>query len=140
MIKGIRGHSNSEFCRVPIIENTERECELTDRLKAAIIEYPRTQGVLVRNHGNISFKKSIIFIFQYKGLYVWGEDWRKAKIYAECYDYMFRAIVELMHLHIGPKRTLEPELQLKAWYMDEEKLQSTEIEVDLRDDLQKHNY
>ena len=31
-------------CRVPIIENTEQECVLTDRLKSAIIAYPRAQG------------------------------------------------------------------------------------------------
>ena len=42
MIKGIVGHKNSEFCVVPIIENTERECELTERLKNAIICYPRS--------------------------------------------------------------------------------------------------
>ena len=42
MIKGIVGHKNSEFCVIPIIENTERECELTERLKNAIICYPRS--------------------------------------------------------------------------------------------------
>ena len=51
MIKGIPGHTNTEWCRVPIIENTEKECDLTDRLRNAIIEYPRSNGVLVRNHG-----------------------------------------------------------------------------------------
>jgi len=37
MIKGIPGHKNSEYCIVPIIENTERESELVERLRAAII-------------------------------------------------------------------------------------------------------
>jgi len=64
MIKDIHGHKNSEFLRVPIIENTERECELTERLSNAIIEYPRTQCVLVRNHG----------------VYCWGDNWQHAKV------------------------------------------------------------
>jgi hypothetical protein len=51
MIKGIKGHKNTEWCRVPIIENTERECLLTERLRKAIIANPRANGVLVRNHG-----------------------------------------------------------------------------------------
>ena len=51
MIKGIKGHSNTEWCTIPIIDNTEYECELTDSLKFAIIAYPRSQAVLVRNHG-----------------------------------------------------------------------------------------
>jgi ribulose-5-phosphate 4-epimerase/fuculose-1-phosphate aldolase len=60
MIKGIPGHSNSEWCKVPIIENTEKECELTERLEKALVEYPRSNAVLVRNHG----------------IYVWGRDWK----------------------------------------------------------------
>ena len=36
MIKGIAGHKNSEWCRIPIVENTENECHLTERLKTAI--------------------------------------------------------------------------------------------------------
>lgn len=52
MIKGIIGHKNSEFCIIPIIENTEKESQLTERLRNAIICYPRSQAVLVRNHGN----------------------------------------------------------------------------------------
>lgn len=36
---------------VPIIENTARECELTDRLRAAIAAYPQSNAVLVRRHG-----------------------------------------------------------------------------------------
>ena len=51
MIKGIKGHSNTEWCTIPIIDNTENECELTDSLKFAIKAYPRSQAVLVRNHG-----------------------------------------------------------------------------------------
>ena len=57
MIKGIKDHPNSEWCRSPIIENTEKECELTERLKNAIVTYPRSQAVLVRNHGKPFFLK-----------------------------------------------------------------------------------
>ena len=64
MIKGIKGHKNSEYMVIPIIENTEKESELTYRLNNAIIAYPRTQAVIVRNHG----------------IYVWGDTWEKAKI------------------------------------------------------------
>jgi methylthioribulose 1-phosphate dehydratase/enolase-phosphatase E1 len=48
---------------IPIIENTARECELTDRLRAAIEAYPQASAVLVRRHG----------------VYVWGRNWIEAK-------------------------------------------------------------
>jgi hypothetical protein len=51
---------------VPIIENTARECELTDRLRAAIQAYPQANAVLVRRHG----------------VYVWGKNWIEAKTQA----------------------------------------------------------
>jgi ribulose-5-phosphate 4-epimerase/fuculose-1-phosphate aldolase len=44
---------------VPVIANTEREAELTERLKAAIAQYPRTYAILVENHG----------------VYIWGDSW-----------------------------------------------------------------
>jgi methylthioribulose 1-phosphate dehydratase / enolase-phosphatase E1 len=48
MIKGIAGHSFHGGCVVPIIENTARECELTERLEAAIKMYPQSNGELSR--------------------------------------------------------------------------------------------
>jgi len=51
MIKGIEGHGFYGNCVVPIIENTARECELTDRLRQAIHDYPKANAVLVRRHG-----------------------------------------------------------------------------------------
>ena len=48
---------------VPIIENTARECELTDRLREAVQAYPQANAVLVRRHG----------------VYVWGKNWIEAK-------------------------------------------------------------
>ena len=82
MIKGIEGMSYHDRLVVPIIENTVRECDLASSLEAAIVGYPQTQAVLVRRHG----------------VYVWGRDWKQAKTQAECYDYLFRAAVEMRRL------------------------------------------
>jgi methylthioribulose-1-phosphate dehydratase len=82
MIKGIEGMSYHDRLVVPIIENTARECDLASSLEAAIVAYPQTQAVLVRRHG----------------VYVWGQDWMQAKTQAECYDYLFRAAVEMRRL------------------------------------------
>jgi methylthioribulose 1-phosphate dehydratase/enolase-phosphatase E1 len=79
MIKGIVGHGYYDVLRVPIIENTARECELTDRMRAALLEYPKATAVLVRRHG----------------VYVWGKTWIEAKTQAECYDYLFGMAVRM---------------------------------------------
>lgn len=50
-MQGIEGHGFYGNCVVPIIENTARECELTDRLRQAIKDYPQANAVLVRRHG-----------------------------------------------------------------------------------------
>jgi methylthioribulose-1-phosphate dehydratase len=84
MIKGIAGMSYDDALVVPIIENTARECDLADALGQAIAAYPRTHAVLVRRHG----------------VYIWGRDWVQAKTHAECYDYLFRAAVEMRRLGI----------------------------------------
>src|SRR6185436_3093298 len=79
MIKGIEGMGYHDTLVVPIIDNTARECDLADALEEAILRYPNTYAVLVRRHG----------------VYVWGSDWVRAKTHAECYDYLFRAAVEM---------------------------------------------
>lgn len=84
MIKGIEGMSYADRLVVPIIENTARECDLADALEDAIVRYPDTQAVLVRRHG----------------AYIWGRDWIRAKTQAECYDYLFRAAVDMRRLGI----------------------------------------
>ena len=84
MIKGIEGMSYGDRLVVPIIENTARECDLADSLEEAILRYPETHAVLVRRHG----------------VYVWGRDWVSAKTQAECYDYLFRAAVDMRRLGI----------------------------------------
>lgn len=89
MIKGIQGMGYHDRLIVPIIENTARESELAESLQAAIEAYPATQAVLVRRHG----------------VYVWGRDWVHAKTQTECYDYLFRAAVEMRHLGIPTDAT-----------------------------------
>eukprot|EP00898_Chlorokybus_atmophyticus_P002980 jgi/Chlat1/3683/Chrsp24S00803 len=89
MIKGIAHHAYGDTLVVPIIENTPRECELTDSLTKAVQDYPKTTAVLVRNHG----------------VYVWGDSWISAKTQAECYHYLFQAAVELHRMGrslVGP--------------------------------------
>jgi methylthioribulose-1-phosphate dehydratase len=85
MIKGIDGMGYHDRLVVPIIDNTARECDLADALGAAIVAYPRSNAVLVRRHG----------------VYVWGSDWVRAKTQAECYDYLFRAAVEMRRMGLS---------------------------------------
>ncbi|MCA9716744.1 MAG: methylthioribulose 1-phosphate dehydratase [Myxococcales bacterium] len=78
MQKGLRGVGCFDELRVPIIRNTAREAELTESMEEAMRAYPDVDAVLVAGHG----------------VYVWGDSWIKAKTQAECYDYLFRAVVE----------------------------------------------
>lgn len=73
MIKGISGLRASDTLEIPIIENTDFECDLADTLAEALIAYPKSPAVLVRNHG----------------IYVCGNNWAQAKTQAECLDYLF---------------------------------------------------
>ncbi|KIZ00060.1 enolase-phosphatase E1 [Monoraphidium neglectum] len=98
MIKGIAGHGFYGNCVVPIIENTARECELTDRLRQAIADYPQANAVLVRRHG----------------VYVWGKTWIQAKTQAECYDYLFAAAVKMAQLGLDASRPPAPLLAAAA--------------------------
>ncbi|KAJ1964287.1 Methylthioribulose-1-phosphate dehydratase [Dipsacomyces acuminosporus] len=97
MIKGIRRgqtKTNLRFfdtLRVPIVENTAEEENLTNRMAAAMEQYPETCAVLVRRHG----------------VYVWGESWEKAKTMAECYDYLFELAVKMKQLGLDPNAVSE---------------------------------
>ncbi|ORY93423.1 methylthioribulose-1-phosphate dehydratase [Syncephalastrum racemosum] len=103
MIKGIRRGSTKTNHRyfdklvVPIVENTPEEEDLTERMAKAMEEYPETNAVLVRRHG----------------VYVWGENWEKAKIMSECYDYLFEIAVKMKSIGIDPamKPPNEPDYQ-----------------------------
>jgi len=86
MIKGIAGHGFYDVLTVPVIENTARECELTDRLQEAMKKYPKVNAVLVRRHG----------------VYVWGDSWIHAKTQFECFEYLFEAAVRMYSLGMDP--------------------------------------
>jgi methylthioribulose-1-phosphate dehydratase len=94
MIKGISGHGYHDRLVVPIIENTAHECDLADSMAAAMERNPRTQAVLVRRHG----------------VYVWGRDWIEAKTQAECYHYLFEAVVRMRALGVDATRPASPVL------------------------------
>lgn len=70
--------------RVPIIENTAFEEDLTGALEAAMERYPDTYAVLVRRHG----------------IYVWGDDVAKAKTQCESLDYIFQLAVRMHELSL----------------------------------------
>ena len=63
--KGMLGYFDK--LRVPIIENTAHEEDLTSSLEAAMEKHPDSYACLVRRHG----------------VYVWGDDVQKAKTQAE---------------------------------------------------------
>ena len=69
---------------LPIIENTPHEEDLTDDLQEAIKKYPGATAVLVRRHG----------------IYVWGEDVWKAKVYNEAIDYLLELAIKMIQLGI----------------------------------------
>lgn len=124
MIKGVVGHKNTDWLRVPIIENTEFENDLAESLKNAIIEYPRSYAVLVRNHG----------------VYIWGPTWEKAKIHAEVYDYLFKAVVKMYNL-IPEKvrRTPSADVNIRLWMIDSSLKNENNEKNFLKGDLQhKH--
>jgi len=85
MIKGVRiggtGRALSylDTLEIPIIENTPNEEDLKDSMADAMSKYPNAAGVLVRRHG----------------VYVWGNDWEKAKTQTECLDYLFEIGVKM---------------------------------------------
>ena len=85
MQKGLEGYGAFDTLEVPIIENTAHERDLADSLGEAIRDNPKTQAVLVRNHG----------------VYIWGRDWKQAKTQAECYDYLFEAACRMKQLGIA---------------------------------------
>jgi methylthioribulose-1-phosphate dehydratase len=121
MIKGIQGHKNTDWARIPIINNTENEAELTESLKNAIIAYPRSYAVLVKNHG----------------VYVWGPTWEKAKVHVECYEYLFKAILK-MHKYPQMQNNIYhdsniPDPLIRSWEINEENVEDLRNELQHRD-------
>jgi methylthioribulose-1-phosphate dehydratase len=68
--------------RIPVIENTPFEEDLTEYLEAAMDKYPESYAVLVRRHG----------------VYVWGDNVHKAKTQCESIDYILQLAVEMKKL------------------------------------------
>ncbi len=62
-----------------------RRDAIAGRLRQAIQDYPESNAVLVRRHG----------------VYVWGKDWIQAKTQAECYDYLFEAVLRIRSIGIN---------------------------------------
>ncbi len=92
MVKGLRGKGYYDTVRIPIIENTARECELTDRMAEAMRAHEDVDAVLVRRHG----------------VYVWGPTWQKAKTQAEVLDYLFALAVEMKRHGLDPGHAFAP--------------------------------
>ncbi|KAG6011740.1 Methylthioribulose-1-phosphate dehydratase, partial [Claviceps pusilla] len=83
--RGMRKTGNLGYhdtLRIPVIENTPHEEDLTEYLEAAMEAYPDTYAVLVRRHG----------------VYVWGDNVHKAKTMCESLDYLFQLAVEMKKL------------------------------------------
>ncbi|KAI1617346.1 methylthioribulose-1-phosphate dehydratase [Exophiala viscosa] len=78
-------HDFFDTLRIPIIENTAFEEDLTEHLEKAIEQYPDTYAVLVRRHG----------------IYVWGDTPAKAKTLCESLDYLFQLAVEMHKLGLA---------------------------------------
>jgi methylthioribulose-1-phosphate dehydratase len=79
MLKGIRGRSNRDVHRVPVIDNTAREPELVAQLSSVLgdARFADSFAVLVRDHG----------------AYIWGADVWEAKRHVEVYQFLFEATV-----------------------------------------------
>jgi len=92
MIKGIKIGQTGKNLKyydelvVPIIDNTPEEQDLKEFMAKAMEEYPDACAVLVRRHG----------------VYVWGDDWKKAKAMCECYDYLFELAVKMKQFGLDP--------------------------------------
>ncbi|KAK3395919.1 Methylthioribulose-1-phosphate dehydratase [Sordaria brevicollis] len=100
-IKGFgKGHGKvgnlgyHDTLRIPVIENTAHEEDLTEFLEEAMDQYPDTYAVLVRRHG----------------VYVWGDNVHKAKTMCESLDYLFQLAVEMKQLGLPWITDIEPTL------------------------------
>jgi methylthioribulose-1-phosphate dehydratase len=78
MLKGLEGCTYFGKHTLPILNNVEHECDLAEAVEEVVKNYPQAHAVLVRDHG----------------VYIWGDSPERAKVHAECYDYLFQAFVE----------------------------------------------
>jgi methylthioribulose-1-phosphate dehydratase len=79
MLKGIRGVSNRDVHRLPVIHNTPRESELVEQLQAVL--------------GDPRFEHAFAVIVADHGAYIWGDDVWEAKRHTEVYHFLFEAVV-----------------------------------------------
>ncbi|MSP93110.1 MAG: methylthioribulose 1-phosphate dehydratase [Myxococcales bacterium] len=79
MMKGLDGVGYFDTHELPVIDNTALEHELADRLERAVLDWPRANAVLVRNHG----------------VYVWGRDASHAKTQMECLNWLCACLVRM---------------------------------------------
>ena len=79
MLKGIRGVSNRDVHRLPVIRNTPREAELTEQLTTVL--------------GDPRFRDSFAVVVADHGAYIWGDDVWEAKRHTEVYHFLFEALV-----------------------------------------------
>lgn len=88
MIKGFPGKKYSDTLAVPIIENTEHEHQLTDRVGTAITNGAE-QAIIVRRHG----------------AYVWGKTAMEAKKHAECLDFLAGIAIDMLQFRLDPVKS-----------------------------------
>jgi methylthioribulose-1-phosphate dehydratase len=79
MLKGIRGVTNEDVHRLPVIRNTPRESQLVDQIQRVLDDarFQSTFAIVVADHG----------------AYIWGDDVMEAKRHAEVYHFLFEATV-----------------------------------------------
>ena len=80
MLKGIRGGTNQDVHRVPVIRNTARERDLVAAGRGGLAATPgsrRVYAILVADHG----------------AYIWGADVWETKRHAEVYHFLFEAVL-----------------------------------------------
>jgi methylthioribulose-1-phosphate dehydratase len=79
MLKGIRGGTNQDVHRVPVIRNTARERDLVAQVETALSDprYASSYALLVADHG----------------AYIWGDDVWETKRHAEVYHFLFEAVL-----------------------------------------------
>jgi len=86
MLKGVGNHAYDDILEVPIIDNRPSEDLLADQLEAVLLQYPKSNAVLVRRHG----------------LFVWGDSWEQAKTQCESFDYLFESAIKMKSLGLDP--------------------------------------
>lgn len=99
--RGFQKQGNLDYhdtLRIPVIENTSHEEDLTEFLEEAMDKYPDAYAVLVRRHG----------------VYVWGDNVHKAKTTCERYTspQTFLQLVESPDTNYNPLPSLDYLFQL----------------------------